>query len=155
MRAFRVYLNCFRRFDINPCLLCAVGMQSLVEGWPARADELRERYFRRGIYSMLRIVRVHAKPDGSMSFTWRYQWRDMGMETVVSKRVRIEPREGGWYLVNGALACGLEGLERACFEGEWEACRLANLREITGEACFSERRESIYIRDAGIVAYVS
>lgn len=54
------------------------------------------------------------------------------MESVVSKRVKIEPREGGWFLVNGSLACGLDALEEACFGGEWDAWRLANLREITG-----------------------
>lgn len=56
------------------------------------------------------------------------------MESVVSKRVKIEPREGGWFLVNGSLACGLDALEQACFGGEWDAWRLANLREITGDS---------------------
>jgi len=119
-------------------------MQSLVESWPAHAKEIRERYFRKGPYSVLSIKRIRVKPGESVSFTWKYQWQDMGMESVVSKRVKIEPQEGGWFLVNGSLACGLDSLERACFEGEWEACRLANLREITGDPLFSDSNASIY-----------
>ena len=103
-------------------------MQSLVSTWPQIAHDIKERHFRKGLYSILCIHDVQALPDQSVAFTWTYMWRDFGLDSTCSKRVRVTPVQGG-FVVRDRLVPSLEELEEACFSGEWDQCNQDNLEQ--------------------------
>ena len=95
-----------------------------------RAHELKERWFRPGLYSRLWICDVKLHERGQINFRWIYVWMDVGMCNEYTNKVDIMPVEGGMYLVNGKTVCDPDGLERACFEGVWAECERASLAEL-------------------------
>jgi hypothetical protein len=104
-------------------------MQVHVSAWPSQAYDIKERHFRKGLYSILSIDDVTTRADDSVHFTWAYMWRDFGYDSVVTKAVTIKTVPEG-YLVNDRVVSTIELLEEACFRGEWDACCSENIEEL-------------------------
>ena len=106
-------------------------MQQLVSTWPNDAYNIKERHFRKGLYSILSIDNLMVNTDQSVQFTWTYMWRDLGFDSTFTKTVTVTPVTEG-YKVNQITVSKLDKLEETCFRGEWDACCQANMDELMG-----------------------
>lgn len=84
-----------------------MSMQALVATWPSEAYNIKERHFRKGLYSILAIDNVHVQDEHSVTFTWTYMWRDLGFDTIKSKKVTITTKGDGNFLVNNQTSATL------------------------------------------------
>jgi hypothetical protein len=57
------------------------------------------RYFRTGVYTDLSVDRPYVNPDGDTVVSWRYMFRDYGMDHEISKTFLVRPADSEAYLV--------------------------------------------------------
>ncbi len=57
------------------------------------------RYFRTGVYTDLTVEWPYVNPDGDTVVSWRYMFRDYGMDHEISKLFLVRQEASGAYLV--------------------------------------------------------
>lgn len=108
------------------------SVQLIVADWALDPEPLREKYFRPGPYSWLRVHDVREHPGGAVSFRYTMRWRDLGYDNMCARGVRVTPAAGGLCSVNGGAPVPAEpgALADACFEGVWDPIMRETLEEL-------------------------
>lgn len=57
------------------------------------------RYFRTGVYTNLSVDRPYVNPSGDTVVSWRYMFRDYGMDHEIAKTFFVRQENSGAYLV--------------------------------------------------------